>query len=77
MGHPVVSERREKRLAYEVAKTLHRSFYERYYPVRSPGTPPAETVTPEAIAELERLAAATEAARLAWESAVSARNLTP
>ncbi len=68
----MVSERREKRLAYEVAKTLHRSYYERYYPVRSSGSRAAEPVTPEALVEIDRLAAVVEAARLEWEAAVRA-----
>ena len=68
----MASERREKRLAYEVAKAMHRSYYERYYPVQSSGSRAPEPVTPEALVELDRLAAASEAARLTWEATVRA-----
>lgn len=69
----MVSERREKRVAYEVAKTMHRAYYELYYPLSSSGAPAARTLTEEATTELARLAAVAEEARLAWESAVRAR----
>ncbi len=69
----MVSERREKRVAYEVAKTMHRACYELYYPLTSSGAPSALPLTDEATAEIARLAALAEDARLAWESAVRAR----
>jgi len=69
----VVSERREKRVAYEVAKTMHRSYYELYHPLQSSGARAALPLTDEARAELARLAAVEEDARLAWESSVQAR----
>ncbi|MDA0302521.1 MAG: hypothetical protein O2822_08330 [Chloroflexi bacterium] len=63
----MTSERRTRRSAYEVAKTLHRAFYDLYFPVMSSGSRPALPMTEEASAELARLAAASEAARVAWE----------
>lgn len=62
-------ERDAKRRAYEAAKTYQRSYYEKYYPVRTMGGRPAEAVTPEVLIEIERLKAATEEARAAWEAA--------
>ena len=69
----MTSERREKRSAYEIAKTLHRACYDLYYPVLSSGSRPALPLTEEATAELARLAAASEAARLDWEESVRNR----
>ena len=69
----MTSERREKRRAYEVAKTMHRAVHELYYPVQSSGSLPAIPLTEEASIELARLAAASEAARLSWEESVRAR----
>lgn len=62
-------ERDEKRRAYEAAKAHQRAYYERFYPVRALGGRQAEEVTPEALQEIERLTAASEAARIAWEAA--------
>jgi predicted CoA-binding protein len=64
----MTSTRDERRRAYEVAKTLHRAFYEIYYPVPASGARPALPLTEEASAELVRLAAKSEEARLAWEA---------
>ena len=69
----MVSERREKRVAYEVAKTMHRAFYELYHPIASSGSRAALPLTEEATIELARLATVEEDARLAWESSVRAR----
>lgn len=66
----MTSDRRTKRSAYEVAKTLHRAYHELYYPVQSSGSKAALPLTEEAVAELARLAAASEAARVAWEASV-------
>ena len=60
----MVSERREKRVTYETAKTMHRAFYDLYYPVLSSGSRPALPITDEATAEIARLAAVAEAARI-------------
>ena len=59
-------ERTDRRRAYEVAKTHERAFRERYFPVPALGSREPEKVTPEVLAEFERLSAATEAARVAW-----------
>ncbi len=56
----------EKRKAYEAAKTHQRAYYERFHPVKVLGGRLAEAETPETTAELTRLGAATEAARIAW-----------
>ncbi|RLT38032.1 MAG: hypothetical protein DWI58_16125 [Chloroflexi bacterium] len=69
----MTSERREQRMAYEVAKTMHRACYDLYYPVISSGSKAALPITEEATAELARLAAIMETARLAWEASVRAR----
>lgn len=62
-------EQHEKRRAFESAKAHQRAYYERYYPVRTMGGRPPEAVTPEVLAEIERLKANSEEARVAWESA--------
>ncbi len=64
----MTDDRVEKRRAYETAKAQQRGYYERYYPVQVLGGRPAEPVTAEALAEIERLKAATESARVAWEA---------
>lgn len=69
----MASERREKRTAYEIAKTMHRAFHELYYPVMSSGSKPALPITDEATTELARLAAEVEATRLDWEASVRDR----
>lgn len=61
-------EQHEKRRAFESAKAHQRAYYERYYPVRTMGGRPAEAVTPEVLEEIERLKAASESARVAWEA---------
>ncbi len=61
-------------MAYENAKTMHRAYYELYYPLSSSGSRAALPLTEEATTELARLAANEEAARLVWESAVRARD---
>ncbi|PKN82421.1 MAG: hypothetical protein CVU47_03095 [Chloroflexi bacterium HGW-Chloroflexi-9] len=61
-------DRLAKRRAYEAARTHERAYSERYYPLHVLGARAAEVVTPEVMAEFERLKAATEAARLAWEA---------
>lgn len=62
-------DRSTKRLAYEAAKAHQRAYYEKYYPVKVLGGRPAEVVTPEVLIEIDRLKAASEGARLAWEAA--------
>lgn len=69
----MASERREKRTAYEIAKTMHRAFHEIYYPVMSSGSKPALPITDEATTELARLATVVEETRVAWESSVRDR----
>ncbi|RLT37970.1 MAG: hypothetical protein DWI58_16295 [Chloroflexi bacterium] len=69
----MINESREKRSAYEIAKTMHRAFYELYYPVLSSGSRPAIPITDEALIEIARLAAVSEVARLEWEAAVRNR----
>ena len=64
----MTSERRERRVAYEVAKTMHRAFYDLYFPVLVSGSKRALPMTEEATVELARLAAEMEAARLAWQA---------
>ncbi|MCK9486849.1 MAG: hypothetical protein M0R73_09160 [Dehalococcoidia bacterium] len=66
-------DRREKRLAYEAARAHHRGYYERHFPAKVLGARPAEPVTPEVLAEIERLKAAEEAAHKAWQEAVQNR----
>ncbi len=62
-------ERLTKRRAYEAAQTQHRAYRERYYPRLTLGGRAPEQVTDEVVAELARLEQASDAARLAWESA--------
>lgn len=64
----VNDEWNQRRRAYEVAKTIERANYERYYAVEASGSRRPEVVTAEALLEFERLKAATEAARVAWEA---------
>ena len=64
----MTDDRIEKRRAYETAKAHQRGYYERYYPVQVLGGRPAEAVTAEVLVEIERLKAATESARVAWEA---------
>lgn len=64
----MTDDRIATRRAYETAKAHERGYYERYYPVRVLGGRPAEPVTAEVLTEIERLKAATEAARIAWEA---------
>jgi hypothetical protein len=66
----MTSDRREKRRAYEEAKTRLRAFRERYYPGHALGARTAETVTPEVLQELSRLEAASETARVSWEASM-------
>lgn len=61
-------DRDDKRRAYEAAKAHQRGYFERFYPVKTLGGRAAESVTPEALAEIGRLEAASEAARVAWEA---------
>lgn len=70
-GTEMNEDRLEKRKAYEAAKTHQRAYQERYYPVKVLGGRAAEAVTPEVLVEIDRLKAASEAARVAWEDARS------
>ncbi|MCK9495357.1 MAG: hypothetical protein M0R75_07660 [Dehalococcoidia bacterium] len=63
----MTTDRDEKRRAYEAAKARQRAYYERYYPLRVLGGRSPEPVTPEVLIEIDRLTAASEAARLAYE----------
>ena len=60
-------QRDDRRRAYEVAKTHERAYRERFYPVQASGSRDPEAITPEVLVEFERLKAATEAARVAWQ----------
>ncbi len=62
------------RRAYEAARAHQRAHYEKYHPPRALGARPAEVVTPEALLEMERLDAASNEARIAWETAKRARD---
>ena len=64
------TDRREKRHAYEMAKTATRAFRERYYPLHVLGARAADPVTPEVLVELSRLEAASETARTEWEASL-------
>ena len=66
-------DRREKRRAYEAASAHHRAYYEKYFPVKVLGGKPAEPVTAEVLAEIERLKAVQDAAHEAWQEAVRLR----
>lgn len=68
-----IEERHERRIAYQAAQTMYRAFHERYYPVKSSGSRAALPLTDEASAELARLAAVVEEARLSLEAALRAR----
>jgi len=61
-------ERPAKRRAYEAAKTHHRAYRERFYPLSTLGGRPAERVTDEVLAEITRLEQVAETARLEWEA---------
>lgn len=63
-------ETHEKRRAFEAAGAHYRAFYERYYPVPTLGGPVAKPVTADALAEIERLKAAWDAAGAAWKASL-------
>ena len=68
-----IEERRNKRVEYQNAQTMHRAFHELYYPVQSSGSRAALPLTEEASTELARLAAVVETARLDLEAAMRER----